>query len=43
VVKAAAAENKDLRTVVLERGLLSADEVDRVLDPEGMTRGGILK
>jgi fumarate hydratase class II len=43
VVKAAAAEGKDLRTVVLERGLMSAEEVDRVLDPEAMTRGGILK
>jgi len=43
VVKAAAAEHKDLRTIVLERGLMSAEEVDRVLDPEAMTRGGILK
>jgi len=43
VVKAAAAQGKDLRTVVLERGLMTADEVDRVLDPEAMTRGGILK
>jgi fumarate hydratase, class II len=43
VVKAAAAEGKDLRTVVLERGLMTPEEVDRVLDPEAMTRGGILK
>ncbi|MDQ1392228.1 MAG: fumarate hydratase, class [Acidimicrobiaceae bacterium] len=43
VVKAAAAEGKDLRTVVLERGLMTPAEVDRVLDPEAMTRGGILK
>ncbi len=43
VVKASAAEGKDLRTVVLERGLMSEAEVDRVLDPEAMTRGGILK
>ncbi len=43
VVKVAAAEGKDLRTVVLERGLMTAEEVDRVLDPEAMTRGGILK
>ncbi|MGH9126341.1 MAG: class II fumarate hydratase [Acidimicrobiales bacterium] len=42
VVKAAAAEGKDLRTVVLERGLMTPEEVDRVLDPEAMTRGGIL-
>jgi fumarate hydratase, class II len=43
VVKAAAAESKDLRTVVLDRGLMTPEEVDRVLDPEAMTRGGILK
>jgi len=43
VVKAAAAEGKDLRTVVLDRGLMTPEEVDRVLDPEAMTRGGILK
>ena len=42
VVKTAAAEGKDLRTVVLERGLMTAEEVDRVLDPEAMTKGGIL-
>ncbi len=43
VVKAAAAEGKDLRTVVLERGLMTPEEVDRVLDPEAMTKGGIRK
>ena len=43
VVKAAAAEGKDLATVVIERGLMTAEEVDRVLDPVAMTRGGILK
>ncbi len=36
------AEGKDLRTVVLERGLLSEEEVDRALDVEAMTRGGIV-
>jgi fumarate hydratase class II len=41
VVKTALAENKDLRTVVLEQGLLGPDEVDRVLDVLAMTRGGI--
>jgi fumarate hydratase class II len=41
VVKTALAENKDLRTVVLEQGLLSEEEVDRVLDVLAMTRGGI--
>jgi fumarate hydratase class II len=43
VIKAAMAEGKDLRAVVLERGLLTEDEVDRALDVEAMTKGGILK
>ncbi len=42
VIKTAVAEGKDLRTVVLERGLLSEEEVDRALDVEAMTRGGIV-
>jgi len=43
VVKQALAEGKDLRTVVLENNLLSEEEVDRALDVEAMTRGGIVK
>ncbi|HEX6476360.1 MAG TPA: class II fumarate hydratase [Acidimicrobiales bacterium] len=43
VVKQATAEGKDLRTVVLELGLLSEEEVDKALDVEAMTRGGILR
>ena len=43
VIKTSMAEDKDLRTVVLERGLMSEEEVDRALDVEAMTRGGILK
>ncbi|HUB72184.1 MAG TPA: class II fumarate hydratase [Acidimicrobiales bacterium] len=43
VVKQALAEEKDLRAVVLENGLLSEEEVDRALDVEAMTRGGIVK
>jgi fumarate hydratase class II len=43
VVKMSAAEGKDLRTVVIEQGLMTPEEVDRVLDPVAMTRGGILK
>ena len=43
VVKQALAEGKDLRTVVLENGLLSEEEVDRALDVEAMTRGGVVK
>jgi fumarate hydratase, class II len=43
VIKASVAEGKDLRTVVLERGLLSPEEVDKALDVEAMTRGGIVR
>ena len=43
VVKQALAEGKDLRTVVLENKLLTEEEVDRALDVEAMTRGGIVK
>jgi fumarate hydratase, class II len=42
VIKASVAEGKDLRTVVLERGLLTEEEVDRALDVEAMTKGGIV-
>jgi hypothetical protein len=28
---------------VLERGLMTPEEIDRILDPEAMTRGGILR
>jgi len=42
VIKASLQEGKTLREVVLERGLLPEDEVDRVLDVMAMTRGGIL-
>jgi len=43
VVKQSVAEGKDLRTVVLEGHLLTEEEVDRALDVEAMTRGGIIK
>ena len=36
------AENKTLRQVVLEEGLMDEADVDRALDVEAMTRGGIL-
>ena len=42
VVHQAAVEGKTLRQVVLDRGLLRPGEVDRVLDVEAMTRGGVL-
>jgi fumarate hydratase class II len=43
VIKQALAEDKDLRTVVLERGLMSEAEADKALDVEAMTKGGIVK
>ena len=43
VMKMAMAEGKDLRTVVVEQGLLSEEEADRALDVMAMTRGGIVK
>ena len=43
VVKKALAEGKDLRAVVLEMGLMTEEDVDRALDVEAMTRGGIVK
>ncbi len=42
VIKQAMAEGKDLRTVVLEQGLMTEEEVDRALDVLAMTRGGIM-
>jgi len=41
VVKRAVREHRDLRSIVLEEGLLPEEEVDRVLDVMAMTRGGI--
>ena len=41
VIKASMAEDRTIREVVLERGLMSEDELDRVLDVEAMTRGGL--
>ncbi len=43
VIKASMKEGKDLRTVVLERGLMTEEEVDRALDVVAMTKGGIVK
>ena len=43
VIKTALAEGKDLRTAVLDAGLMSEEEVDRALDVMAMTRGGIVK
>jgi fumarate hydratase class II len=43
VIKKSLAENKDLRTVVLEEGLMSEQDVDKALDVMAMTKGGIIK
>jgi len=43
VIKASMAEGKDLRTIVLERKLLTEEEADRALDVVAMTKGGIIK
>jgi fumarate hydratase class II len=42
VIKKAMAENKTLREVILEEGLMEEADVDRALDVDAMTRGGIL-
>ena len=42
VVKEALAAGTDLRSVVLEHGLLSEEEVDKALDVLAMTRGGVV-
>jgi fumarate hydratase, class II len=42
VIKASVAEGKDLRTIVLEWGLMSEAEVDKALDVVAMTKGGII-
>ena len=42
VLKRSMAEGRTLREVVLERGLMSEADVDRALDVEAMTRGGII-
>ena len=42
VVHQAGRGGKTLREVVLDRGLLRPGEVDRILDVEAMTRGGVL-
>jgi fumarate hydratase class II len=42
VIKQSMAEGKTLREVVLERKLLSEEDVDRALDVMAMTKGGVL-
>ena len=42
VAKEALATGRSVREVVLEKGLLSEDELDAVLDLRKMTEGGVL-
>ena len=42
IAKEAFASGRTIREVVLEKGLLDADELDRVLDIKRMTEGGVL-
>ena len=42
VAKTALKEDKTVREVVIEKGYLTEDEADEVLDPESMTHRGIL-
>ena len=42
VAKEALATGKSVREVVLEHGLMTEDELDRVLDLKKMTEGGVL-
>jgi aspartate ammonia-lyase len=41
IAKAAVANGKPIRDLVLERGLMKADELDRILSAEAMTQPGI--
>jgi len=43
VVRQAVADGRTLREVVLDRGLMAAADLDRVLDVDAMTRGGIAR
>ncbi|MEZ6187903.1 MAG: class II fumarate hydratase [Planctomycetota bacterium] len=41
IAKAAYAENRTVKDVALEHTDLSSEEIDRLLDPRGMTEGGV--
>jgi fumarate hydratase class II len=43
VIKAAMKEDRTIREIVLEQGLLTEEEVATALDVDAMTRGGLLK
>jgi aspartate ammonia-lyase len=41
IAKVAVATNRSIRDLVLERRLMPADQLDRVLSPEAMTEPGV--
>jgi aspartate ammonia-lyase len=41
IAKASVATGRTIRELVLERGLLTATELDRILSAEAMTRPGV--
>ncbi len=43
VIKKSLEQEKDLRTVVLEEGLLTPEQVDKALNVQDMTKGGFLR
>lgn len=43
VIKRSLAEGKNLKSIVVEEGLLSPEDADRALDVMAMTKGGIIK
>ncbi len=43
VAKRSLAENRSIKDIVVEMGLMSPDEVDKALDPKAMTYGGIIE
>jgi aspartate ammonia-lyase len=43
VAKESIATGRPIRDLVLERGLLDADQLDRILSPEAMTRAGVVR
>ncbi len=43
VVKESVRTGRSVRAIVVERGLLTGEEVDRALDVLGMARGGVLR
>jgi aspartate ammonia-lyase len=43
IAKKALAQNRPVREVILEDKILSPEEIDRILDPIGMTEPGFIR